>query len=129
RGLGDDEVGGHASVGPAAHTELVGIGNALRNGVIDHSHVVLKILVAPVGKNGFAEFLAVAGRAARIGKKNGVTVGRVELREMVEGSGILADRSAMGIEQRGDFFAGSVVDRFVEISGDGSVVLAFEMNV
>src|SRR5205814_9753048 len=89
----------------------------------------MKILVATVGKNGFAEFLAIAGRAARIGKKNGVTVGRVELREMVEGSGILADRAAMRIEQRGDFLAGGVVDGSVKISGDGGAVLAFEMDV
>src|SRR5205814_10309330 len=58
RGLGDDEVGGHASVGPAAHTELVGVAKAWSNGVTDHSHNARKILVARVGKNGFAEFAA-----------------------------------------------------------------------
>src|SRR5437879_2477435 len=97
RGLRDDKVRGHASVGPATDAEFLGIGDALRDGVVHHSHVVLKILVAPVGKNGFAEFLAVAGRASRIGKKDGVAVGGVELGEVVEGSGVLADRAAVRI--------------------------------
>src|SRR6266478_344414 len=129
RGLGNDEVGGHAAVGPAADAELVGIGDALGYGVIDHGHVVLVVLISPIGKNGFAEFLAIAGRAARIGQKNRIAVGGVELREVVKRSGILADGTAVRIEQRGDFFAGSVIDGFVEIAGDGSAVLALEVNV
>src|SRR5260370_41553460 len=35
----------------------------------------------------------------------------------------------MRVEQRGNFFAGSVVDRRVEKTGDRGAVLAFEMNV
>jgi hypothetical protein len=101
----------------------------LGDSVIDHGHVVLEVLVTPIGKNGFTELLAVTGRAARIGEKDGVAVGGVELGKMVEGSGILPDRAAMRIEQRGNFLAGSVVDGFVEIAGDGGAVFAFEMNV
>jgi len=75
----------------------------------------LKILIAPIGKNGFAEFLAVAGRAARVGEEDGVAVGGVKLCEMVEGSGVLTDRAAVRIKQSGDLFAGRVIERFVEI--------------
>lgn len=50
RGLRDDEVGGNAAIGPAADTEMVGIGDALRDGVIDHGHVVLKVLVPQSAK-------------------------------------------------------------------------------
>src|SRR5260370_32693345 len=128
-GLRDDEICGDAAVGPSANTEFIGIGDVLRHGVIDDGHVVLKILVAPIGKNGFAEFLPVAGTAARIGQKYGIAIRSVELREVVERSGILADWAAMRIEQRGNFFAGSVVDRLVEKTGDRGAVLAFEMNV
>ncbi len=35
----------------------------------------------------------------------------------------------MRIEKRGNFAAGRVVDRLVEVAGDGGAVLAFEMNV
>src|SRR5260370_19303188 len=128
-GLRDDEICGDAAVGPSANTEFIGIGDALREGVVHHGHIVLVVLVSPIGKNGFAEFLAVAGRAARIGQKYGIAIRSVELREVVERSGILADRAAMRVEQRGNFFAGSVVDRLVEKTGDRGAGLAFEMNV
>src|SRR5260370_4493683 len=117
-GLRDDEVGGHASVGPAADAEFCRISNAWGDGVIDYGHVVLEVFVAPIGKNGFAEFLAVAGRAARVGQKDGVAVGGVELRKMVKGSGVLTDRAAVRIKQRGDLFAGRVIERIVEITSD-----------
>src|SRR5207244_9834058 len=71
---------GHAAVGPAADAELFRIGDALGDSVINHGHVVLEVLVTPVAKNGFAEFLAVTGRAARIGEKDG-EIGRASCRE------------------------------------------------
>ena len=48
---------------------------------------------------------------------------------MVERSGVLTDGAAMGIEQSGNFFAGSVVEGFVEIAGDDGAIFAFEVNV
>jgi len=68
-GLRDDEVRGDAAVGPTAYTEFFRIGNALREGVIHHGHVVLEILVAPIRKNGFTEFLAVAEDPRGFGRR------------------------------------------------------------
>src|SRR5260370_7628549 len=90
-GLRDDEVGGHASVGPAADAEFFRISNALGDGVIDHGHVVLEVFLTPIAKNGFPEFLAVPASAGRVGEEDGVAVGGVKLCEMVEGSGVLND--------------------------------------
>src|SRR5713101_4442999 len=50
RGLGDDEISGDASIRPAADAELIRVSDALRDGVIRDGHVVLKILVAPIGE-------------------------------------------------------------------------------
>src|SRR5438067_2424278 len=96
-GLGNDEIGGDAAVGPAANTKFVRIGNAFRNRVIHHRYVIVIILVAPVGVNRGAEFLAIARRTTRIGKQNGIAVGRIELGQMIERSRVLPDSSAMGI--------------------------------
>src|SRR5690242_18681705 len=71
-GLRDDEIRRDSAVRPAANTQLVGIRNALRNGIVHHGHVILIILVAPIGVNRSAELLAVAGGPARIRKQNGV---------------------------------------------------------
>src|SRR6267378_7263373 len=81
-GLRDDEVRGDAAVGPTAYTEFFRIGNALREGVIHHGHVVLKVLVAPIGVDRFGVLFAVARGAARAGKKDGVAIGSVKLGEM-----------------------------------------------
>src|SRR6476661_5970909 len=81
RGLRDDEVSGDSAIGPAADTELVWISNTLFQRVIHHRHVVLVVLVAPIGKDGLAEFLTVTGRAPGIGQEHGVAIGGEELRE------------------------------------------------
>src|SRR5467141_3684442 len=81
-GLDNDEVRGDATVGPSADAELIRVGDALLDGVIHHGHVVLKVLVAPIGVDGFGVFLAVAGGAAGVRKEDGVAVGGVELREI-----------------------------------------------
>ena len=41
----------------------------------------------------------------------------------------MADGAAMRIEERGHFFAGSVFDGFVEVTGDGAAIFAFEVDV
>src|SRR5438067_5273868 len=78
--LRNDEVGRNASVRPAANTEPVRIGNALRNRIIHHGHVILIILVAPIRVNRSTELLPIAGRPARIRKQNRVATRRVKLR-------------------------------------------------
>src|SRR5215471_1438873 len=97
RGLGNDEVRGDASIRPAAHTELARIGDALRNGIICHGHVVLIVLVAPSG---------------------------IELSEVIERGAVLTDGPTMRVQQRGDLLARSVVERFVKITGNGRAILA-----
>ena len=128
-GLRDDEVGGDASVGPAADAELVGVGDSLLNGVIDHGHVVLEVLVAPIGEDGFAEVLAVTGGTARIGKEDGVALGGVKLGKMGEFSVVGPLRAAVGDEKRRVFLARDVIEGFVEVAGDGGAVFAFEVDV
>jgi len=104
----NDEVGGDAAVGPAADAELIGIGDALREG---HSPPWAMsswlVLVAQSAKMAFAESLAIAGGAARVGKENGRTVGGEKLGEMVEGSGVLPDGATVRGEALREFLAAS----------------------
>src|SRR6266403_1259117 len=128
-GLGDDKVRGDAAVGPASHAELARVGNALLDGVIHHGHVVLKVLVAPIGIDGFGVFFAVARGSARIGKEDGVAVGGVELGEMSKFGVVSPYGTTVRAENGGVFLAGNVIEGFVEVAGDGDAVLTFEMDV
>ena len=60
-GLTDDEIRRDAAVRPSSDAEFVRIGNSLCNGVVHHGHVVLVVPVAPIGPDGFAVVLPVAG--------------------------------------------------------------------
>src|SRR5208283_4212646 len=60
RRLRDDEVRGDAAVGVATHAQLVWVRDASRDRVIHHGHVILIVLVAPIGKDGLAELLAMS---------------------------------------------------------------------
>src|SRR5260370_29127258 len=84
RGLREERVGRDAPIGPAADAELVGFGDALRDGVVDHGHVVLVVLVAPIRPNRFGVAFAVPGGAAGAWEQDGVAVGSKELREVRE---------------------------------------------
>src|SRR5713226_2808994 len=129
RGLGDDEISGDASIRPAADAELIRVSDALRDGVIRDGHVVLKILVAPIGEDGLAEFLAVAGGAARIGEEDNVAVCGEKLDLMVKLGVIRPNGTAVGKEESRILLARCVIERFVEITGDGGTVLALEVDV
>src|SRR5690348_742131 len=128
-GLCNYEVGGDAAVGPAADGKLCRIRNALLDGVIHHSHVVLKILVAPVSPNGLGVLLAIARRAARVGKKNHVTVRGIKLRQVVKLRVIGPDWAAVRAKNRGVLLSRNVVNGLVQVAGDRRAVLAFELNV
>src|SRR6267378_5609475 len=122
-GLDNDEVRGDATVGPSADAELVRVGDALLDGVIHHGHVVLKVLVAPIGVDGFGVFFAVARGSARIWKEDGVAVGGVELGEMSKLGVVSPDGTAVRAKDGGVFLAGDVIEGFVEVAGDGGAVL------
>src|SRR5450755_4946401 len=64
-GLADNKIRRDPAVRPASHAKFVWVGDSLCDGVIDERHVVLEILVAPIGKDGFAIVLTVTRRAAR----------------------------------------------------------------
>src|SRR5262249_20117944 len=128
-GLADDEVGGDAAVGPAAYAEFFGVGNSLLDGVVHHSDVVLVVLVAPVGPDGFAEVLTVAGGTAGIGEKHGVAVCGEELSEVGEFGVIGPDGPTVGAKDRRIFLSGYVVEGFVEVASDFGTVFAFELHV
>src|SRR5260370_14466077 len=129
RGLRDDKVGRDAPIGPAADAELVGFGEALRDGVVAHGHVVLVVLVAPIGPNRFGVAFAVPGGAAGVWEQDGVAVGSKELREVRELGVIGPDGSTVRAQDCGIFFAGGVVERLVKVAGDGGAVFAFEVDV
>src|SRR5205823_813542 len=97
--------------------------------VIHHGDIILVVLVAPVGVNRSAEFLAIAGGAPRIGKKNCIAVRGIKLGQVIKGSGVLPHRAAVWIQQRRDFLAGCVIERFVQIASNGGAVLALEVDV
>jgi len=68
-GLRNDEVGGDPAVGPAADGELVWISDTLRDSVVDDGHVVLIVLVAPIGVDGFGEIFSVSRGPAGLGRR------------------------------------------------------------
>jgi len=89
----------------------------------------MEVFVAPVGKDGFAVVLAVAGGAAGVGEEDGVPVGGVELGQMGELGVVGPDGAAVGDKQSGIFFAGDVIKRLVEVAGDLGAVFGFEVDV
>src|SRR5947209_1343034 len=64
---GDDLIREHPAVTPTTHGQPSGIGNALRDGIIDCRQNVLGIDVAPVGVDCLRIILASSGTAARVG--------------------------------------------------------------
>ena len=80
------------------HAELIGIGVALLDGVIDARHQVLVVEVAPVALDGGREFVAVAGRGAVIDHQHGVARARQHLRVEVEDVAECAVRSTVNVE-------------------------------
>src|SRR5712671_4187656 len=129
RGLPDDEVGGDASVGPAANAQLVGIGDALRDGVVDHGHIVLVVLIAPIRENRFGVAFASTGRTARVGKQDGVAIGGEQLREMGELGIVGPDGSAVRAKDRGILLARRVIEGLIEVAADRGAVFTLELDV
>ena len=107
--LANDEVGGNSSVGPAAHAKFVRIGDPLRDGIIHHRHVVLKILVPPVSPDGFAVVLSIAGRSTWIWKQYYIAVRGEQLRQVIEFRVVGPHRTAVRPQYRGIFFSGPIV--------------------
>ena len=128
-GLRDDEVGGDAAVGPAADAKFAGIGDSLLDGVVNHGHVVLEVFVAPLGEDGFGVVLAVAGGAAGVAERGRRSRWRRELGEVGELGVVSPDRAAVGPENSWSLLARSVIEGFVEVTGDLGAVFAFEVNV
>src|SRR6266436_1251544 len=127
--LGDDEVRGNAAVGPAADGELVRVGDALSDGVVHHSHIVLKVLVAPISPDGLGVVLAVAGGAARVREEHGVAVCCQKLGQVIEFGVISPDGTAMRTKDGGVLLAGDVIHGLVKVAGNSRAVLALEMDV
>src|SRR5713226_7234498 len=125
-GLSNDEVRGDAAVGPAADGELVRVGDALSDGLVDHGHIVLKVLVAPISPDGLGVVLAVAGGAARVREEHGVAVRGEELGQVIEFRVISPDRTAVRTKNSGVLFAEDVIHGLVKVAGNGRAVLALE---
>src|SRR5438477_7038366 len=87
---------GHvAAVRPAANGQLVGIGDAARNEIIDARHNVPVIAAAPIAPIYLNKLLAVTARSSNIRIKNGVTACRKELSPGFDGVLPCARRPAM----------------------------------
>src|SRR2546429_807981 len=95
RGLRNRPLGHVAAVRPAADGQLVGIGDAPRNEIIDARYNVPVIAAAPIAAIHFNKLLAVTARSANIGIKNGVTACRKELSPGFDGVLPCARRPAM----------------------------------
>ena len=128
-GLPDDEVRGDATVGPATHAQFFGVGDSLLDGVIDHCHIVLIVLITPICPNGFAEILPVAGRTARIRKQNGIAVGSEELRQMGEFGVIGPDWPTVRTKDGRVPLPSDEVERPVEVPRNFRPVFTFEVHV
>src|SRR4029077_10085988 len=125
-GLRDDEVGGDAAVGPAADGELIWVGNALLDRIVNHGYVVLIVLVAPIGPNGFGVVLPAAGGAAGIREEDGVAVGGEKLLQVVELGVVGPDRSAVRAEDGGVLLARDAIHGLIKVAGNEGAVFAFE---
>ena len=99
------------------------------DGVIHHGHVVLKVLIAPIGVDGFSEFFTVAGGAAGVGKENRVAVGGEELRQESKLGVVSPGGTAVRAEDGGVFLAGNVIEGLVDVAGDDCSILALEMDI
>ena len=124
----DEIIRGNAAVTPTADAEPIRIGQAARHGVIDRGQIVLDIAVPPIGVNPHREFLAAAGRAARIRQDDGVTIRREQLRFEIEFARVLRLRSAMRPEQRRRFRSRGDIERSNNEAVDLGAVRAFKLR-
>ena len=76
-----------------------------------------------------AEILPVAGGTARVRKEDDVAVGGKKLRQMGELGVVGPYRPAVGTQKGRIFLSRDVVERLVEIAGDGGAVFALELDV
>ena len=99
-GLGDHVIGEDPAVGPAAHAQPLGVGEPVRDRVIDGGHDVIEILVAPIRPDRLAVVLTVAGGPARVGKDDRVPPRGEQLGLEVESVAVLRDGAAVDPQQR-----------------------------
>ena len=113
--LGDHVVGQDAAVAPAADAELVRIGDAHLDDLIDHRLEIVDFVVAPVGPDRSRELRAAPGAAAVVDREHRVAVGGEPLPLEREAVLILTVRAAVNPQQHRDLrardVAGGVVSR------------------
>ena len=125
---GNNLVGQDAPVAPAAHAQPLGVGHALRHGVVYHGQHVVGVLVAPIGINGLAVGQAPARAAARIGRHHGKTVGGEVLPLKRKPVVKLGHRPAVNAQQRGVLAPGLVAHGLHHEAAHQRAVFAFGLD-
>jgi hypothetical protein len=129
RVAGDHVVGREAAVAPAADPQAIGIGDALRDGVIGGGQDIVDLESSPVGEDRLLELRPAPGAAAVVHVDDRVTVCGEDLPLEGKGMCVLGGGATVNPEQRGIAPAADVSDRTGEQRVDLRAVLAAEGEV